>query len=128
MSSVCIQVINPNTSQAMTDTIAAAARTAAAPGTEILAVCPRDGVPSIEGHFDEAIAAIGVLEQVRAGRRQGVDGHVIACFGDPGLLAARELAQGPVIGIAEAALRKRRCIWRRWWRPVFRSSPRYRAR
>lgn len=104
MSSVCIQVINPNTSQAMTDTIAAAARTAAAPGTEILAVCPRDGVPSIEGHFDEAIAAIGVLEQVRAGRRQGVDGHVIACFGDPGLLAARELAQGPVIGIAEAAM------------------------
>lgn len=82
MSSVCIQVINPNTSQAMTDSIAAAARTAAAPGTEILAVCPRDGVPSIEGHFDEAIAAIGVLEQVRAGRRQGVDGHVIACFGD----------------------------------------------
>jgi len=29
---------------------------------------------------------------------------VIACFGDPGLLAARELAQGPVIGIAEAAM------------------------
>ena len=28
----------------------------------------------------------------------------IACFGDPGLLAARELAQGPVIGIAEAAM------------------------
>uniref|UniRef100_UPI0032B7BBB5 aspartate/glutamate racemase family protein n=1 Tax=Serratia ureilytica TaxID=300181 RepID=UPI0032B7BBB5 len=57
MSSVCIQVINPNTSQAMTDTIAAAARTAAAPGTEVLAVCPRVGVPSVEGHFDEAIAA-----------------------------------------------------------------------
>ncbi|OSY25062.1 Asp/Glu racemase, partial [Klebsiella pneumoniae] len=37
-------------------------------------------------------------------REQGVDGHVIACFGDPGLLAARELAQGPVIGIAEAAM------------------------
>ncbi len=33
-----------------------------------------------------------------------MDGHVIACFGDPGLLAARELAQGPVIGIAEAAM------------------------
>ncbi len=29
---------------------------------------------------------------------------MIACFGDPGLLAARELAQGPVIGIAEAAM------------------------
>ncbi len=61
-------------------------------------------MPSIEGHFDEAIAAVGVLEQIRAGREQGVDGHVIACFGDPGLLAARELARGPVIGIAEAAM------------------------
>jgi Asp/Glu/hydantoin racemase len=43
----------------------------AAPGTEILAVCPREGVPSIEGHFDEAIAAVGVLEQIKAGRQQG---------------------------------------------------------
>ena len=99
-----IQVINPNTSQAMTETIGVAARSVAAPTTEILAVCPSQGVPSIEGHFDEAIAAIGVLEQVKAGREQGVCGHVIACFGDPGLLAARELAAGPVVGIAEAAM------------------------
>ncbi len=99
-----IQVINPNTSLAMTETIGEAARAAAAPGTEILAVCPSEGVPSIEGHFDEAIAALGVLEQINAGRSAGVDGHIIACFGDPGLLAARELARGPVIGIAEAAM------------------------
>lgn len=104
MSTLCIQVINPNTSSGMTETIAAAARAVAAPGTDILAVCPKEGVPSIEGHFDEAIAAVGVLEQVKAGRQQGVDGHIIACFGDPGLLAARELAQAPVIGIAEAAM------------------------
>ncbi|WP_455812190.1 allantoin racemase [Pseudomonas graminis] len=99
-----IQVINPNTSLAMTETIGAAARAVAAGNTEILAVCPSQGVPSIEGHFDEAIAAIGVLEQIKLGREQGVCGHVIACFGDPGLLAARELAQGPVVGIAEAAM------------------------
>ena len=99
-----IQVINPNTSLAMTETIGAAARAVAAPGTEIIAVSPSQGVPSIEGHFDEAIAAIGVLEQVRRGKAQGVSGHVIACFGDPGLLAARELASGPVIGIAEAGM------------------------
>ncbi|EIV3799939.1 allantoin racemase [Klebsiella aerogenes] len=104
MSTICIQVINPNTDPGMTQTIAEAARAAASPGTDIVAVCPPDGVPSIEGHFDEAIAAVGVLEQIKAGRQQGVSGHVIACFGDPGLLAARELAQGPVIGIAEAAM------------------------
>lgn len=104
MPAISIQVINPNTHRGMTETIATAARKAAAPGTQILAVCPDDGVSSIEGHFDEAIAAIGVLEQIKAGRQQGVSGHIIACFGDPGLLAARELAQGPVIGIAEAAM------------------------
>lgn len=104
MSGFRIQVINPNTSAAMTHTIGEAARAVAMPGTEILAVCPSQGVDSIEGHFDEAIAAVGVLEQIRRGQAQGVDGHIIACFGDPGLLAARELAKGPVIGIAEAAM------------------------
>ena len=104
MHEFCIQVINPNTSAAMTQTIADAARAVAAPGTAILASCPGQGVESIEGHFDEAIAAVGVLEQIRQGKAQGAQGHVIACFGDPGLLAARELASGPVVGIAEAAM------------------------
>lgn len=104
MTKHLIQVINPNTNVAMTHTIAQAARSVAAPSSEIIAVCPTQGVESIEGHFDEAIAAIGVLEQIKRGKEQGVSGHVIACFGDPGLLAARELASGPVIGIAEAAM------------------------
>lgn len=46
----------------------------------------------------------GLLAEVEAGERQGFDGYVIACFGDPALYAARELARGPVIGIAEAAM------------------------
>ncbi|CAJ0992511.1 aspartate/glutamate racemase family protein [Pantoea sp. Nvir] len=99
-----IQVINPNTSLAMTEIIGASARAVAAPGTEIIVVPSSQGVPSIEGHFDEVIAAVVVLEHVKRGKEQGVCGHVIACFGDPGLLAARELASGPVIGIAEAAM------------------------
>jgi len=104
MQKQIIQVINPNTSPAMTETIAVAARAVAAANTEIVAVSPSHGLPSIEGHFDEAIATVGVLEQIKLGREQGVSGHVIACFGDPGLLAARELACGPVVGIAEAAM------------------------
>ena len=80
-------------------------------------------MPSIEGHFDEAIAAVGVLEQVKRGKEQGVSGHIIACFGDPGLLAARELASGPVIGIAEAAMHTATLVATR-----FRLSPRCRAR
>jgi allantoin racemase len=98
-----IRVINPNTTAAMTAKIGEAARAVAAPGTQIEAVQPSFGAPSIEGHHDEVWAAAGVAEQVRAGEAAGANAHVIACFGDPGLHAARELARGPVIGIAEAA-------------------------
>lgn len=99
-----IQVINPNTTASMTEVIAAAARAAASPGTEIVAVTAATGPVSIENHYDEAVSAVAVLEAVRAGERAGMDGHVIACFGDPALLAAREIARGPVLGIAEAAM------------------------
>jgi allantoin racemase len=96
-----IRVINPNTSASMTAKIGAAAAAVAAPGTVIEAVQPSFGAPSIEGHFDEVWGAAGVSEQVLAG--PDADAYVIACFGDPGLHSARELAAGPVIGIAEAA-------------------------
>jgi len=99
-----IQVINPNTTESMTETIAVAARAAAAPGTVILPVTAATGSASIESHYEEAVAAIAVLEAVRAGEVEGAAAHVIACFGDPGLLAAREIARAPVIGIAEAAM------------------------
>ena len=98
-----IRLINPNTTAAMTAKIGAAAERAAAAGTRISATNPEAGPVSIESHFDEAISAVGVLDEIRRGDAQGVDAHVIACFGDPGLLAARELSAAPVIGIAEAA-------------------------
>jgi allantoin racemase len=99
-----IKVINPNTTAGMTATIAAAARAVAAPGTLILAATSPTGPVSIEGHYDEAVSVIGLLKEVRKGEVEEVDGYLIACFGDPGLLAARELARGPVLGIAEAAM------------------------
>ena len=98
-----LRVINPNTTSSMTALIGAAARAVAAPGTHIDAVQPSFGAPAIEGHHDDVWAAAGVAEQVRAGEALGADAHIIACFGDPGLHAARELSNGPVIGIAEAA-------------------------
>ena len=98
-----IRVINPNTTAAMTARIGAAARAVASAGTQIEAVQASFGAPSIECHLDDVWAAAGVAEQVRAGEAAGAQAHIIACFGDPGLHAARELAPGPVIGIAEAA-------------------------
>ena len=99
-----IRVINPNTTQSMTATIVAAAKAVASPGTEIVGATATTGPVSIEGHYDEAVAAVGLLQDIRMGEHEGCDGYVIACFGDPGLLAARELARGPVLGIAEAAM------------------------
>ena len=96
-------VVNPNTTASMTAAIGAAARTHAAPGTEIDAVTAPWGTPSIESHAEEALAAAAVLEVV-AERADAYDGVAIACFGDPGLEAARELAPVPVVGIAEAAM------------------------
>lgn len=102
-----ITLINPNTSVAMTQKVAAAARAVAGPGVEIVAVCPApgEGPEAIESHFDEVRAASVVVELVERDLADGgSDGYVIACFGDPGLDAARELVDVPVIGIAEAAM------------------------
>ncbi len=104
MLGVLLKIINPNTTWSMTDKIGECARSVAAPGTEIHAVSPSMGPVSIESHYDEALSVPGLLEEVARGERDGVDGYVIACFGDPGLDAARELATGPVVGIAEAAM------------------------
>ena len=95
-------LINPNTTDSMTAAIGDAARAAASPGTRVHACQPTFGPASIEGHFDEAIAAAGVAEQVRLAD-PAPDAVVIACFGDPGLDAAREATDAPVLGIAEAA-------------------------
>ncbi|PDT84945.1 aspartate/glutamate racemase family protein [Sinorhizobium sp. BJ1] len=96
-----ILVINPNTTASMTDKIGTAAEAAASPATEIVAVNPEDGPPSIEGYFDEIFVVPGIIaEMAKAGP---VDAYVIACFDDTGLDAARCATEAPVIGIGEAA-------------------------
>jgi len=98
-----ILVVNPNTTASMTARIGAAARAVTAPGTAVEAVNPAMGPASIEGYYDEAFAVPGLLAEVARGEAAGVDGHVIACFDDTGLEAARSLARAPVVGIGEAA-------------------------
>lgn len=97
-----IKLINPNSTAAMTASMTLAAREVVAAGTEIDAATAMSGPVSIEGHYDEAISVIGLIDAMRAD--PDADAYVIACFGDPGLLAARELTRAPVIGIAEAAM------------------------
>jgi allantoin racemase len=99
-----IKIINPNTSASMTNIIGECARTVVNSDTQIIATQPRMGPASIESHYDEALSVPGLLDEIARGEAENVDGYVIACFGAPGLLAARELARGPVVGIAEAAM------------------------
>jgi allantoin racemase len=87
----------------MTESISEVARRAAGPGTEITCVSPAYGPRSIEGHVEEAVAAVATLEYLQKTAGQ-YDAAVIACYGDPGLNAARELLDVPVIGIAEASM------------------------
>ena len=97
-----IKVINPNTTWAMTAKIEECAWAVAGSGTFVEAVSPAMGPASIESHYDEALSVPGILTEIASGEKTGVDGYVIACVGDPGLDAARELARGPVVAIAEA--------------------------
>lgn len=94
-------VVNPNTTETMTAKIGAAARAAAALGTEIVAVNPAFGPASIEGYFDEVFSIPGLLAEMQSAG--AVDATVIACFDDTGLDAARSFSPAPVIGIGEAA-------------------------
>ena len=98
-----ILVVNPNTTASMTDKIRIAAEKVASAGTTITAVNPTTGPASIEGHYDGALAVPGLLAEIAKGEARHAAGHVIACFDDTGLDAARSLARAPVVGIGEAA-------------------------
>jgi allantoin racemase len=98
-----LNIVNPNTTASMTQTIAKAARAVARPGTWICAKTSAFGPASIEGVYDDAYAVPGLLQRIAEGEAASADAHVIACFDDTGLDSARALAAKPVIGIGEAA-------------------------
>lgn len=99
-----LRVINPNDSEAMRQTIATSCSEVASSDTHVEVVCAGAGIDSIEGFYDGALAAPGVLEQIRLGEAAGCDAYLIACADDTALHAARELAKGPVLGIGEAGV------------------------
>jgi allantoin racemase len=96
-------LINPNITQAMTDAMAAEARRFASPDTDIIAVTAAFGTEYVENRAEAAIASHAVLDAL-ATHAAGCDAAIISAFGDPGLAAAREFADIPVVGIEEAAI------------------------
>lgn len=99
-----LHIINPNATASMTETIRAAAAAVALPSTTLVAWTGIGAPASIEGYADEATALPGMLAAIARAEAEGADAHVIACFDDPGLDAAREIARGPVLGICQAGV------------------------
>jgi Asp/Glu/hydantoin racemase len=95
-------LINPNTSEDITDLVLRHARGFAAPETVIRGATGRFGARYVATRAAYAIAAHAALD---AYAEQGADADavILACFGDPGLFGLRELAHQPVLGLAEAA-------------------------
>jgi len=99
-----IMVINPNTSESMTNHIREELSRIKRPDTELTVLCPEKGPETIESAYDEAHAIPPTLELVKKANQEGYDAVILACFSDPGLEAAKEVSEIPVIGIEESTL------------------------
>ena len=97
-----ILVVNVNTTESITDTIAQQARAVAAPGTEIVGLTPYFGAESVEGNFESYLAAIAVMDRVMA-YDQPFDAVIQAGYGEHGREGLQELLNVPVVDITEAA-------------------------
>jgi len=61
-----------------------------------------EGPLSIESAVEEEWSSVGIMRMV-ADHEADYDAFLIGCFGDPGLAAARELTDTPVVGPAAAS-------------------------
>jgi allantoin racemase len=97
-----ILLINPNTTPEITEMVAGHARAIAGGGVEIVPATGRFGARYISTRAAAAIAAHAALDAF-AEHGEGCDAVYLACFGDPGLLALKEVSPAPVVGMAEAS-------------------------
>jgi allantoin racemase len=98
-----ILVINPNTNPKNTAVIAKAIEPFKPEGTEVDTVSPAKGPIGLESYYHNYLASVNVHDRIIQAEKEGYDGVVIACYGDPGIEAAKELVNIPVVGITEAS-------------------------
>jgi allantoin racemase len=96
-------LLNPNTSIALTDRMAAPARAALPKGATLRTATAPRGFPYISNRSEAQISGGIVLEMLAAEPREP-DAAIVGAFGDPGARAARGLFGFPVVGVAEAAM------------------------
>jgi Asp/Glu/hydantoin racemase len=97
-----VLLINANTDATITDRLVALTTALAPPGVTFRGATGRFGARYIASRAAAAIAAHAALDAFAA-ERAGCDAVLLACFGDPGLDALREVAAVPVVGLAEAS-------------------------
>jgi allantoin racemase len=98
-----ILLINPNTSATITQMLAARTAEIAGSGVTLLPVTGRFGAPYIASRASAAIAGHAALDAL-AEHVSDCDVAYLACFGDPGLAALKEVSPVPVVGMAEASI------------------------
>lgn len=98
-----LYIINPNSSQAVTDGIAEAVAPLKGMDAPIECLTLAEGPPGIECQ-SQADETIGPMLRLAASLDATAAGFVIACFGDPGVHALRDRTAKPVLGIQEAAV------------------------
>lgn len=96
-------LINPNTTASITELVLKTARQFVRKDTTLRAVTGAFGPRYIASRAGYAIAGHAAVDAL-ANDTKGKDAVVLACFGDPGLAALKEIAQVPVVGMAEASI------------------------
>lgn len=97
-----ILVINPNTSEKMTESIDESAQSAAS-GFRVITRRAEIGPETIEGLVARALCVPGMIGTA-INEEVEFDAIVSACFGDPGVDVLQSLFDVPVLGIAESSL------------------------
>ena len=99
-------IINPNTSTDVTANIDRLAREELGPRVAVRAVTAAFGARYIASRAGVAIAGHAVLDAYASALAEGAkpDAVVLACFGDPGFDALREVCAVPVLAFADTGL------------------------
>ncbi|SDL60628.1 Asp/Glu/hydantoin racemase [Franzmannia pantelleriensis] len=100
-------LLNGNANLAMTEQMAAKARRLLGASVEVVADTAVDSVGYIASRRDCALsgaAVVGLAEHHLATDPAGFDAILLACFGEPGIAAVREISPVPVVGMLEASV------------------------
>lgn len=100
-------LLNGNANTAMTEQMAKRARERLGANVEVVAETATDSVAYIGSRRECALAGAAIVTLVErhlAAEDRPFDAILLACFGEPGISAVREISPVPVVGMLEASL------------------------